>query len=338
MANDKDYVTLRRLRVFANRIYVLFAIVAAVSLVGIVLGIVSLSIRESPSTSSSNNQISLSNQLSGKKGPYTSNRQFSLPKHARKISDDIYHLGKVMYNGVTVEGRAYLHRRRDFVNSKANSKCYTFGGATWRNSENYGISTANTQSLTEVFILNTVQAAISTWNSVISFRIFGNYDPTIIVDGPDYDYPDGKNEWQFGNILEPGVIAVTITWGTFDGPSQNQDIIEWDQVFDEVDYNWGDATITPNVMDLQNICTHETGHACGLGDVYDSACSFATMYGYASVGQISKRILSQADKTGLCVLYGECIDSVENTSGVRYTYKNTTSILIMCILFFFAFK
>ena len=70
------------------------------------------------------------------------------------------------------------------------------------------------------------------------------------------------------------------------------------------DYTWGDATIDPSVMDLQNILTHELGHAVGLSDVYNDACSTVTMYGYSDYGDVAKRSLEQSDITGLQQMYG----------------------------------
>lgn len=200
---------------------------------------------------------------------------------------------------------------------KSTNLCYGFNapGARWKITKGYGILTTNNQGLSSSFIINAVGAAASVWDAVLNnFVIFGTYDPNIIVDGADFEEPDGNNEWVPGNIADPGVIAITITWGIFDGPIDSRQIVEWDQIYDFVDYSWGDATVDRNKMDLQNICTHELGHAAGLTDQYDSVCSKATMYGYASVGQTSKRVLSNADKQGICVLYGECIADAESPS------------------------
>jgi len=77
----------------------------------------------------------------------------------------------------------------------------------------------------------------------------------------------------------------------------------------DTNYNWYDCTQTSCTsenkgMDLQNIATHETGHGVGLADVYSSACSEVTMYGYSWYGDIGKRDLAQPDITGLQKLYG----------------------------------
>jgi cytochrome c biogenesis protein CcdA len=61
----------------------------------------------------------------------------------------------------------------------------------------------------------------------------------------------------------------------------------------------------PALMDLQNIATHELGHAFGMDDIYTDACSSVTMYGYSDNGDISKRTLEQPDITGLRLMYGQ---------------------------------
>jgi predicted Zn-dependent protease len=58
-------------------------------------------------------------------------------------------------------------------------------------------------------------------------------------------------------------------------------------------------------MDLRNIATHELGHAVGLADLYENACSEETMYGYSSEGETKKRDLNDGDITGLQQLYGK---------------------------------
>jgi hypothetical protein len=54
-------------------------------------------------------------------------------------------------------------------------------------------------------------------------------------------------------------------------------------------------------VDLQNVITHEAGHFFGLGH---SNVRTATMSARASVGEISKRDLSEDDRAGLCAIYG----------------------------------
>ena len=102
------------------------------------------------------------------------------------------------------------------------------------------------------------------------------------------------------NIASTGVIAVTTTWyNTFSGQ-----IVEWDQVYDDVDFDWSDSSVNgvTGKMDFENISTHEIGHAVGMGHPSDS-CSNETMYRYASYGEIIKRDLNTGDIAGINKLY-----------------------------------
>ena len=124
-------------------------------------------------------------------------------------------------------------------------------------------------------------------------------------DGADEDATDGKNEITFAEYPEENVIAVTIVWGYFGGPPKNREIVEFDMIFNTY-YKWDvvtETTVGP-VMDLQNIATHELGHAFGLGDLYDMSDNQETMYGYADYLETSKRSLYNGDIMGIMSLYG----------------------------------
>jgi hypothetical protein len=96
----------------------------------------------------------------------------------------------------------------------------------------------------------------------------------------------------------PGTIAVTSTWYY----TSTGQIVEFDMKLNSY-YRWGNSLVTPNVMDLQNIVTHELGHGVGMIDVYENSCADVTMYGYGSIGETKKRSLELADIEGLLSLY-----------------------------------
>jgi hypothetical protein len=62
-----------------------------------------------------------------------------------------------------------------------------------------------------------------------------------------------------------------------------------------------DEGCPPEVIDLENVATHELGHLLGLAH---SAEPSSTMWCDAVVGDLEKRTLSADDEAGLCALYG----------------------------------
>jgi len=162
---------------------------------------------------------------------------------------------------------------------------------------NYVINPTNPQGLAETFIDGAVFNSAETWDAATSKELMNN---TFTTDGTAaYGVQNYKNAIVFGNYSTAGVIAVTSVWYN----TRLGKIVEFDMMFD-TDWVWGDATVDPTKMDLQNIATHELGHAVGLADAYNSACSAATMYGYSDYGDVQKRTLESPDIKGLQTLYG----------------------------------
>lgn len=212
-------------------------------------------------------------------------------------------------NPYGLEKKIFIHYKKGFAKSNSirkGVKCYDFLGKNIKWNElpvNYIIDPRNHQNLNEDFIINAIYQAAEEWDSKTGTELFDDnyqiaYDATF-----DTYQPDGRNEILFGNYPQEGVIGITVVWGYFSGPVNSRKIIEFDTMFD-TDYVWGDATLNSEVMDLQNIATHELGHAIGLDDVYDTSCSEVTMYGYSDYGEIKKRDLAYPDITGLQKLYG----------------------------------
>lgn len=198
-----------------------------------------------------------------------------------------------------VERRVFVHKPNHSKGGGRGGKssCFTFlGNARWRVTEDYVLDATSRSfgtSITDSF---------ETWDAEVSFNVFGMEDISATVDGPDTVSPDGKNEIMFGIVESPGAIAVSIVWGIFSGPPSQRRIVEYDVIFDDVDFAWA-TTGSPGVMDVQNIATHEFGHCLGLGDIYDSTCSEETMYGFAVGGETKKRDLNSGDITGVRKLY-----------------------------------
>ena len=163
----------------------------------------------------------------------------------------------------------------------------------------YVINPTNPQGLSGSFITSTISSSAETWDAATSAELLNN---AYSVDyTAQYGVQNFQNAIAFGDYPDNGVIAVTSVWFTRVGKR----IVEFDQLYN-TRFAWGDATATniTSVMDLQNIVTHELGHAVGLDDIYSTTCSAVTMYGYSDYGETSKRSLEQPDITGLQKMYG----------------------------------
>lgn len=238
----------------------------------------------------------------------------SIPKHAVAVAQDVFSLGTATFRGETVEGFAFIHKKpvpvRSAGGGKAKTACYSFlaNGARWKVTESYVLDTANDENLSDDFIATRIAAGFGTWDAEVPFPIFGSRG-TGTVDGADTSAPDGTNEVYFGPIADPSTIAITTVWGIFSGPTFNRKIVEYDVVFNDPDYRWGDAGPTSettlgdtSVMDVLNIAVHEQGHAAGMGHPSD-ACAAETMYRFGQAGETKKRTLHTGDIAGIKKLY-----------------------------------
>jgi hypothetical protein len=179
--------------------------------------------------------------------------------------------------------------------------CYDFIAKSkpkWEWTEDYYYSEG--AGLDVDFVASVLAESTETWDSQVTFDVFGSGHQGYY----EWGVYDGYNSISFGDYPEEGVIAVTAVWYLA------KTIYEYDILFD-TDYVWGDADPdddgTPDnteVMDFQNIATHELGHAAGLGDLYDVVCSEETMYGYSDYGEVKKRTLEDGDIAGIQKLYG----------------------------------
>ena len=185
---------------------------------------------------------------------------------------------------------------------------YKLLGAKWKNTPVH--IEVNPSGLSPGFVLGAIGIAAEEWDDG-DYSGWGGVTPNLFDDTittTDREYNDlawtsGKldkaNTLIWGDYPTSGIIAVTIVWYNV----VTKTILEFDIVFD-TDYAWGDAKENPDVMDLQNIATHELGHGAGLDDLYQSAAYRETMYGYSVSGEISKRDLYIGDKAGITKLYG----------------------------------
>ncbi|MCH6571241.1 MAG: matrixin family metalloprotease [Thaumarchaeota archaeon] len=241
-------------------------------------------------------------------------RTFELPDNAIQIAPGIFHVSAI-HEGKLVEGIIAYHHRTghsggpgggETEKTTGGEKCYTLyaKGAKWKVTEDYIIDPTNTLGFSNQDVSTAFNDAVATWEASSSGDFFGS-ETAGVVDGFDSVAPDNKNEVMFGD-LGPNTLGVTVTWGYFSGPPPTRQLIEWDQIYNEVDFkNWSidpDGAV-PEHFDFLSVATHEMGHSAGLSHANDT-CVEETMYPYISHSQDKERSLHAGDIAGIQNLYG----------------------------------
>lgn len=219
--------------------------------------------------------------------------------------------------GKLVEGYAIIHYKDKVAKPTGKpgggaTQCYGFlaKGAKWKTVEPWVTNSSNTRGLDTASVLSVLSTGVLRWEDAADGTVGNNVGMNILGDGSstsntlvaDTVSPDNQNEVYFANVSTQNAIAVTIVWGIFGGPTFQRELVEWDQVYDDVDYDWSLAGAAGK-MDLDNIATHELGHSVGMADIYDSVCSEVTMYGYAGFSETKKTTLEAPDILGVSTLY-----------------------------------
>jgi MYXO-CTERM domain-containing protein len=124
-------------------------------------------------------------------------------------------------------------------------------------------------------------------------------DPEYNPDAPNANTIIFVNDWA-ARDLPSDAFGLTLVWHNPD----TGEIYDADMQLNETLGEFGIcAAVCPNdIVDLQNVITHEAGHFLGLGH---SAESEATMSARATVGETRKRDLDEDDRAGLCAIYGD---------------------------------
>lgn len=147
-------------------------------------------------------------------------------------------------------------------------------------------------------MLEVLEASAEAWNRV-------GTGPEIVVDGAftrvREPVADGVNavffyqgEWPW----DPNEIALTFSHVR----SGTREVREVDIAINATHHKFGKQ---PGAFDLQNVITHELGHALGLRHLHDEP--EATMYPTITHGEQKKRDLDLSDEVALLSLY-EAID------------------------------
>lgn len=219
--------------------------------------------------------------------------------------------------GKVVEGIAIIHRKSPVKPSGAkpggSTTCYTYlsKGAKWKSVEPWMVNPANIDGLGGTVVFNLLTGGISKWEDATDGNVTNGTGIDVLGSGAitsasltaDTSSPDNQNEVYFADINNSNAIAVTIVWGIFGGPIWNRQLVEWDQIYDDITFDWSaESSGVAGKMDFDNIATHELGHSVGMGDLYNT-CVDETMYGYSDYAETKKRNLNPGDIAGINKLY-----------------------------------
>jgi hypothetical protein len=143
--------------------------------------------------------------------------------------------------------------------------------------------------------LSAIQSAMQTWTDVDTSSFVFIYGGS--TSSTAYGKNDGINIVTFGPMGANGILAQNAFWYSVSSGY----ILDSDIKFN-TSYTWA-VNGSANAYDVQNVGTHEHGHSLCLDDLYDTADSEKTMYGYVSRGETEKRTLDPDDIEGISYLY-----------------------------------
>lgn len=163
------------------------------------------------------------------------------------------------------------------------------------------------QDVTASAAASAFQTALDVWNTQggSPFRYF--YGGTVSDTATAHDY---RNVAIFRNVSNGGTIATTYSWWTTGGSLLDSDIIFWDGGFKFYTGTAGCTTTTASIY-IEDVATHELGHALGLSH---SSVSDATMYPSTAYCSQSNRTLASDDVAAIRSLYGTTAIVAPNTA------------------------
>lgn len=171
-------------------------------------------------------------------------------------------------------------------------EAYTLKSTKWNTRDVPFYVNAVNLDVSEAAAVAAVQFGAYAWtnqsNAAFSFVFAGSTNGSSATN-------NGKNEIFFRDASNGSAIATTYTWSS-GGRTIDTDIVFWDGGFTFVT---GDSGCS-GALFIEDIATHEFGHALGLGH---SSVGDATMYPSVSYCSINMRWLAEDDKQGVEYLY-----------------------------------
>jgi len=163
--------------------------------------------------------------------------------------------------------------------------------------------------LSSAAAINAVQYAMDVWNTQGGSPFRYMYGGTASDTATAYD---NRNVVFFRNVSNGSTIATTYSWWDSSNHLLDSDIIVWDGGFTFYTGASGCGSVS-NSAYLEDIATHELGHALGLNHSASTDATMYPSYGYCSQ---ALRTLASDDIAALQSLYGTSGGSASNTAPV----------------------
>jgi hypothetical protein len=173
------------------------------------------------------------------------------------------------------------------------TNAYTLGAAKWSTSVVTFYANPSNQDVDPTTAENALIAALGAWGSQSSASFQFAYGGRVNDTATGYD---GRNVLLFRNASNGGAIASTYSWWS-GSTLVDADTVFWDGGFQ---FAGNSPCVTGGEVYIQDVATHELGHALGLGH---STVGDATMYPSYSGCSQELRTLAADDISGVEALY-----------------------------------
>lgn len=193
---------------------------------------------------------------------------------------------------------------------------YLYNGHRWLQSTvYYKINPANSDSLSDTSVINAINSASLAWELQTNASFRFNYGGVTNASSMTFD---GQNNVFFSTESNGSLIAECYWWYDGTGYLKDADI----KIYDGGFKFYTDATGCSGGIFLEDILTHEFGHALGLGH---SSVGDATMYPTMSYCSQQWRSLSSDDILGVESVYPVGQNSEPPVSPSDLTINSTSS-------------